>query len=31
MAEILDLQELEEESPALWPCANSSHSTLGMA
>ncbi len=31
MSEILDLQELEEETPSLWPCANSSHSSLGMA
>ncbi|QCX74249.1 hypothetical protein C9F11_02730 [Streptomyces sp. YIM 121038] len=30
MSEILDLQELEEEAPALWPCANSYHSTVGM-
>ncbi len=31
MAEILELQELEEETPSLWPCANSYHSTFTMS
>ncbi|QCX74250.1 hypothetical protein C9F11_02735 [Streptomyces sp. YIM 121038] len=30
MAEILELQELEEETPSLWPCANSYESTRGV-
>lgn len=30
MAEILELQELEEEAPALWPCANSYESARGV-
>ncbi len=30
MAEILELQELEEETLSLWPCVNSYHSTFGM-
>ncbi|MBB5101047.1 hypothetical protein FHS40_000100 [Streptomyces spectabilis] len=30
MAEILELQELEEETLSLWPCANSYHSTHAM-
>lgn len=30
MSEILELQEMEEETPALWPCSNSYQSTLGQ-
>lgn len=31
MAEILELQELEEETTSLWPCANSFESARGVA
>lgn len=30
VSEILELQELEEETPTQWPCSNSYHSTLGQ-
>lgn len=30
MSEILELQEMEEETPSLWPCNNSYSSTTGL-
>lgn len=31
MSEVLELQELEEETPSVWPCANSYESARGVA